>query len=199
MSQPFEKPRFEIGAMLSSAWGLFTENVGILIGATALVWAIIAVAGGFTWGLAHVVLTGPMLLGYAALILGVARGQHPDFNVLFSGFQRFLPALIANLLISVFCAIGTTLCIIPGIFVMMVYKLTYFYMHDKALDFWPAMEASRKTIMKDFGAWLIVLLVVMGINAAGAMVCGVGLLVTFPVTSLMLALAYEQVKDRPLA
>ena len=197
MSNPTSQPQFAIGAMLGQAWNMFTKNVGVLLGAYVLVAVILVVGNLITFYLASIVLTGPFMLGLTSLGLKIVRGQPGDFNEVFSGFKRFLPAFMANLLIAIFSAIGGILCVIPGLFVVMVYTLTYYFMADKNLDFWPAMEASRKVVMAALGPWILLFLTLLGINFLGAILCGLGTLVTVPLSILVLAQAYEQVKDSP--
>lgn len=183
---------FAIGDLFSKAWGLFTQNVGLLLGAVVLT-SIIGIVGSlFTYGLAGLVLTGPLVYGLSAISLNLVRGKSAEFNLLFSGFQRFLPSFMAFLLISLFVTIGTMLCVLPGLFVGIIYMLTFFYMVDQQLDFWPAMEASRKTVMANFSKWFILGLVLVALNFAGVLICGIGQLVTAPLSLLMVAAAYDQ-------
>jgi len=128
MSQASQNVDLQVGELFNQAWRLFTENVGLLIGAALLFGVILFVGNSFTYGLLGIVVTGPLALGFAAIAMAIVRGGKPEFGVLFSGFQRFLPAFLANLLVTIFTAIGICLCIIPGLFVAMIYMLTYFYM-----------------------------------------------------------------------
>lgn len=192
------QPQWELGDLFNAGWDLFKKNVGLLIGATLLFWLVMAGANMFTWGLAGLVVGGPLTLGLFALILKIVRGEQAEIGVMFSGFQRFLPALLANLLISVFVGIGIVLCVIPGLIVMALYMLTFLYMYDKGMDFWPAMEASRQQVMANFGKWLVLGIVIVALNLVGSIPCGLGLLVTSPLSMLMIALAYERT-EHPVA
>ncbi len=194
MSETTTQPQFQIGEVLGSAWDVLKNNVGVLVGATALIGLINIVGNWFTVGLASIVIGGPLWLGFVALGMGLLRRQPTDFAVLFSGFSRFLPAFMANLLITIFAVVGGIFCVIPGIFVTIVYMLTFYYMFDKGLDFWPAMEASRKTVMGNFGPWFLLWLVILGINLVGLIPCGLGLLLTGPLSILMLGVAYDKVE-----
>jgi uncharacterized membrane protein len=191
--------QFDIGALVRRAWDLFTVNAGILLGATVVYILIMIVPNLLTRGLSNFVLYGPMTLGFLTLILRIARGQAVDFGVLFSGFQRFLPSFVAGLLVMVFTVIGIVLCILPGIVVGFMYMLTWFYMADKNLDFWPAMETSRKAFFANVWPWVLVALVAAGINLVGLLLCGVGSLVSCPISLVLLALAYDQLEGAPVA
>lgn len=65
--------------------------------------------------------------------------------------------------------------------------------YDKRLDFWPAMETSRKLITKQwFGFFGLILLVAL-LNVAGALALGIGLFVTAPWSTCTIAAAYEDI------
>jgi len=186
---------FAIGELFSEAWALFQANLGILVGGQIILGLILFGANYLTCGLAGIALQGPLFLGYCAVILLIIRRQPVEFGNLFDGFQHFLPAFLANLVITIFTVIGTFLCILPGIIVAIIYSLSYFFLYDQKIDFWPAMEASRLKVMGNFGQWLLLFLVFMGINIGGALICFVGLLVSMPMTYLMLGLAYEKTRS----
>jgi len=190
-------PSLAVGELLSEAWAVFKANAGLLVGAFAIFIVISAGANGLTYkigGIGGIILNGPMMLGYIALVMGLLKKQPVEIGTLFSGFQRFLPAFLANLLMSIFTGIGLILCVIPGLFVSMIYLLTYFYMLEKNLDFWPSMEASRTKIMGNLGSWIVLWLVLIAINIVGLIPCGLGLLVTGPLSLLTLGLAYQRVE-----
>jgi uncharacterized membrane protein len=199
MSAAASPVTFDIGDLLSRAWKALMANAVVLILGMIvivivqfLVQFVAAIVLGRAAAMAQLVLNGPFMLGYCTVVLCAARNQPTDFGQLFSGFQRFLPAFLANLVISIFAGIGMVLCILPGLFVGIIYSLTYFVLHDRDVDFWPAMEESRKTVMASLGSWLLLFLVVIALNLAGAIPCGLGLLITGPLTAVMLAMAYDQ-------
>ena len=62
---------------------------------------------------------------------------------------------------------------------------------DKNIEFWPAMEASRKVT---FRVWIkvFVLVLLMGIiNLVGAIPCGLGLFFTIPLCYSAMMYGYE--------
>ncbi len=184
--------RWDIGQLLSESWSRFTGNAGLLIGASVLAMVVLVFASMFTWGILSYVIYGPLMYGLSLLSLKIARNRPADFNDLFAGFQHFVPAFLAGLLITIGTTIGFFLCLLPGVFLTIVWMLTFFYMADRNLDFWPAMEASRLKIMANFGQWFILWLVILVINILGSIPCGLGLLITAPISLLLLALAYDR-------
>lgn len=64
---------------------------------------------------------------------------------------------------------------------------------DKGLNFWPALELSRKVVMKHFW-WTLLLMIAVGlVSMAGALACLVGMLVTAPWAFGALAQHYNRV------
>lgn len=184
---------FDIGSMLGESWNVFKNNVGPLLGGMVLMMVIIA-AGNLIPIVGLVIpmlLGGPLVLGYYKMVRSAIAKQPVEFGDLFSGFQKFLPAFLAYLIIAIFTGIGTLLCIIPGIIVSILYAPTWLFLLNDNLDFWPAMEASRKMVSANFVQWLLLFLVMMGINIAGGLACCVGVLVTFPMTFVLITLAFD--------
>lgn len=187
------RANFEIGRLFNDAWNSVSANAGVLIGGCALIVVVQSALNSFTWGIVYLAIAGPLHLGYCDVILRILRGRRVEFVDLFSGFQRFVPAFMANLLITLFAAIaGILTCGLGSLVVLWLYMLVWFFMADRGEDFWPAMESSRKTVMADLGPWLVLGLAIVGINIVGALACGVGLILSIPLTLVMLGLAYEQ-------
>lgn len=69
----------------------------------------------------------------------------------------------------------------------------------RKMEFWPAMETSRKLIGQQWFSIFAFLFVLGLINLAGALVCFVGLLITVPFTSCAIAAAYERIVGLPNA
>jgi len=175
--------------MISASWDVFKNNAGILLGATVVVYALMA-AGSIVY-IGGIILAGPLMVGLYKIALEGARGEAMDFSDVFSGFKKFLPSFLAYLLITVFSGIGMIFCIIPGILISIMYMPTFLFIVDQNLDFWDAMEASRKMVMNNFGAWILLMVVVCLMNIVGMLVCCVGMLVTAPMSMVMICMAYD--------
>ena len=85
------------------------------------------------------------------------------------------------------------LVMIPVIYLGIAWSWAYYFVAFKGLEFWPAMEASRKVITKQwfsfFGFGFV-----LGLIAIAGMLCfGVGLFVAIPVISIASFIAFEQI------
>lgn len=87
--------------------------------------------------------------------------------------------------------------LVPLIYISVVYSFAIPLIIGKKLEFWPAMELSRKLISKHWLGFLGFYLVLGLINIGGAMLCGLGLLITAPLTFCAVTAAYEAVVGLP--
>jgi uncharacterized membrane protein len=120
-------------------------------------------------------------------------GRRAEFSDLFKGFDYFVPALVASLIIAVFVLCGTILCIIPGLVVAAMYKFTYLFIVDKRMDFWPAMQASHEIVKRDYVGFTLFLILMALVNLLGVLCCIVGIFVTIPVTFAAITIAYKEI------
>jgi len=102
-----------------------------------------------------------------------------------------VPALLAMVVISVFTFLGSLFCIIPGLVLAAMYQFTYLFIFDKKLEFWPAMQASHELVKKDYFGFTLFIIVLALLVFAGALLCLVGILITFPLYFAAVTAAYK--------
>jgi hypothetical protein len=188
--------KVEIGNCLNRGWGLVKTNFGLLVGASFLLF-LISLGLGFIpilGAIANLVIYGPLLGGLYFLYLKRIRGRDASVGDLFAGFSMaFLPLMLAYIVMTVLTGIGILLCLIPGIYLIVAWLFTLPLIIDRRIDFWPAMELSRKVVTKNwwniFGLGIVLFLVAV----AGVLACGIGLLVTIPIATAALMYAYEDI------
>jgi uncharacterized membrane protein len=144
--------------------------------------------------LLSLILAGPMMGGLYALYLKKIRGQPAQFGDVFIGFSMaFVPLMLAHVVSGLLTVVGTLLCLLPGIYLGVSWIFTLPLVIDKKMDFWPAMELSRKVVGKHwwgiFGFLLLSFLVVL----LGVIACCVGVIVTAAVAEAALMYAYEDI------
>jgi uncharacterized membrane protein len=88
-------------------------------------------------------------------------------------------------------ALGFLICLIPAVYLSVSWIFALPLIVDKRMNFWAAMEASRKRVGKHW--WLVFgFLIVCGlIKVAGILACGIGVLFALPITIAALMYAYE--------
>ena len=138
------------------------------------------------------ILQGPLIAGFHIYCIKRLLGRPTDFGDLFKGFNFFVPALVASLVIGLFSGVAMLFCIIPGLVVAAMYKFTYLFIVDKRMDFWPAMQASHNVVRNDYFGFTMFLILLALVNVLGALCCIVGLLVSIPVTFAAITVAYQE-------
>ncbi len=181
------------GAFLRRGWELFRENPGGYAGFTALAALLQAALSQVpVVGWAVSLAAGPLWAGlFVVACLGIRR-RRTSFGDFFRGFRYFLPLLLASLLTTIFVAAGLLLLLVPGIYLAVSYVFVMPLIVDRRMDFWQALEASRKVATKRWFRLFGFLLLVLLVNLAGALAALVGLLVSVPVSFGAVAALYDE-------
>jgi uncharacterized membrane protein len=175
----------QTGRWIGEGWSMVKADIGIYI-ALAVVTVVLNSIVPF-------LIQGPLTAGFFIVCMKKTLNRHAEFPDLFTGFNYFIPTLVASLVIGLFILAGTCLCVIPGLVVAAMYKFTYLFIVDKRMDFWPAMEASRAVVKNDYFGFTMFLLALILVNVVGLLCCVVGLLVSIPVTLAAITVAYREV------
>jgi uncharacterized membrane protein len=184
-----------LGDYFKTGWGLFKLYPGGFVG-FFLLYVVIQLALNkisYLGLLASAAVSTPLLMGNFIVSAKLLQGQTPEFRNFFDGFQHFVPLLLLTLVTSLFISIGTALLIIPGVYLAVAYLFASNLVVDRRLDFWPAMELSRRTVTPQWFSYFAFVLLLVLLNLAGAVALGVGLLVTVPLSFCTVATVYADV------
>ena len=211
----------DLGECITRAWALVRNNFWPVVGVSALVlFAIVGINqlfGLITNPIVNQMVTDQKVNAREILIvLGVTiisapvstifmaglfkyylkfiRGDMPTVSDAFSGFgPRTGQLILLSLVQMTLVVVGYMFCIIPGIYLTVAWYFAIPLVIDRNLDFWPAMQLSRRLVSKH---WFIVFaaMLVFGLVAMiGIIACGIGILVTMPVGTIALMYAYETI------
>lgn len=151
-------------------------NMGMLIVCMLIVTAITFVCGIIPY-LGTILLwcvSGSLGLGMAYIYLNLVKGQEPDVNILFSGFQRFVDALVLTLLIGIFTFLWSLLLIVPGIIKAISYSQAYYILAehpemtgkealDASVDMMDGHKMDYFVLCLSFIPWLLLVSVTCGL------------------------------------
>ena len=202
---------FRISDYVSEGIDIFKKHAGSFIGYTLLLLVIQGVVTSIPriGNFGSMLISPALNVGIYLFAHRVANGENPDFNTFFRGFDHFVQLLLASIVTGIITVIAalplvggaiyamlsifegggslgsfpmwTIVFVIPLIYLAVCYMWTSMFIVFHHMEFWPAMEASRKIIAKNwFQVFLLALLIFFFGQILGALALIVGLLVTIP-------------------
>lgn len=214
--------KVDIGDALNYGWQKFQENLGpILIGLiglfvvtaiAGLMWQLIVNAifsvdsgtgffvglvasaiGGFVFGIGTYVIQAVMVRAGFDLVDGHGLETSRLFDT-----TKLGPILITGVLVSIGATIGYILCILPGIIFAVVAGFAIHFVVDQDKEPTDAIRSSIQLFRDNPGQALLLVIVTGIVSGAGALLCGVGLLVTVPVALIAQAYGFRQLNGQPV-
>jgi hypothetical protein len=183
----------EIGRCIGRGWDMVTKRFWLTVGAAFIIALINGAVGGIP--VIGQALTFVFIGGLQYMFLKLHRGQNAELGDCFSGFSlAFVPLMLFSLVGTILVALATVLCVLPGVYLAVAwFPFTALLIIDKKLDFWEAMEVSRKVVTRHW--WLIfgLLLVCALVHLLGVIACCVGAFVAEAVTTGAVVCAYEDI------
>lgn len=203
--------RIDIGRYLNEAWQLFLENPALLVGGFAIVFLILLLSAITVVG--PLILVGPLMVGYYAIIHKLRNGQDAEFGELFAGFSDFSRTCIAGLLVVLVFIVGAAIELIAGMILnglpcigqilslilsvgvsLVVAALTMFVLPRVTVSSAAPVDALSENISfaQRFMTPAVLLAAVhIGLSLLGSALCIVGLLITMPIASAFVMAAYD--------
>ena len=211
----------DIGGCIGRGWELVKNNFWPVVGVNALVMLITVVinqiiglftrpvinamvvqhqfsARGIFIVLMVTIISAPIyaifMAGLFKYFLKMIREENAQIGDAFSGFgpsigQLILLGLVMNSLVM----IGCVLCLIPGVYLSVAWYFAIPLVIDRRMNFWEAMESSRKLVTKHWFLVFAFLLVIGLLAAAGVIACCIGIFVTMPIFFASIMYAYETI------
>ena len=158
----------------------------------SIIYVILIIVAASTLLLKFIV-AGPLTVGLFYIIFNKMRGGSIHVGDLSKGFNFFIAAVLADILISVFVAVGFIFLIIPGIVISALYMFAFPLILEKELDFWEAMETSRKVVSKHIFELSVFMFLLYVFCLIGLMLLLVGFLVALPIFFVAVAMAYRDI------
>ncbi|RRQ28849.1 hypothetical protein DK926_06040 [Rhodococcus sp. Eu-32] len=202
-----------VGDAVSFGWNRFKDNAGVWIG-IAVIAAVIQIvinlifggtdtSGDLSAGFGALAIIGTVIstvVGYliqASLIRGALHevdGNKPAIGSFFQ-FGNVAAIILASFLVGILVLVGFVLLIIPGIILTFLTWWTLQFVIDRNQDAITAIKSSVKAISSNAGQLILLALALVGINILGVIPCGLGLLVTIPITMIASTYAYRVVSQ----
>lgn len=135
--------------------------------------------------------TTALMTGMSLAAIEEADSGSTRFETLFSGFKNFGNLIVGSILYTIAIYIGMIFCIVPGLYLSGALSLTLLIIIKEGLNGVDGLKASMER-MKPYAFSMFGLILVSAIcSALGAIACGIGLIVTWPIYSIVIGLTYR--------
>lgn len=85
----------DASSCIGDAWELVKQRLGLYVGSSLLMFVILIVVGVIPF--AEFLVSGPLMGGFAYLVLRDLRGEPVEFSMLFHGFNKYLKLVLIGL------------------------------------------------------------------------------------------------------
>ena len=167
--------------------GIHGENAPMVLAMRFLTEPICGVANLFLW------------LGLIRINLDVARGLKPKFNQLFSGGGHLVSAVLASIVFTVVTMMGVVFLIIPGVFMALSLWTFLFFIVDRNVGFFEAIELAWQHASGNRLVSLLLFILNVGIMFCGFLALGFGIFVAGPFLGVVNAVAYLMITRQPIS
>jgi hypothetical protein len=152
--------QLRLGECLRSGVSFLKANAAFVVLAVSITWvlkltAFIPIIGGIL----HLLLGGVIMGGLYLACLRRLRGERVSVGAVFDGFRLcFVQLMLAGAISSLLTQLGLICCLLPGLFLLVAWVFVPVLVADKGLEFWSAMELSRKIVTR---VWFQVFLLIV--------------------------------------
>ncbi len=203
--------RLSVGEAIGYGWRGFTANLGPVL-LIVIVLLAVSVAFGLLGALlddefailllnlANIVVSLVIAVGLIRAALAVTDGRRPDLGQVF-GTRGLAPYVIASITLSigyvVLNLLGVLTLILLPITLLLTLALSFFVQFfgyailDEGVGAFDGITRSMTVVRANIGPTILLWLAAIGINIVGALLCGLGLLVSLPVTAIAWAYAWR--------
>lgn len=177
----------DIGKCVSGSWSATVKYpIPLILG-----WIGAAILGGVSLG----ILAAPTMTGVMMMYVRARQGEKPEFNDVFRYLNKTIPLLIATIVLVVLIGIGFVCLVVPGLVFMAWWMHVLLLMADGGLGLGAAMRESRRSVSAGgVGVHILLFAILCVLMAAGSALAGIGVLLTGPLTTGALAMAYADRK-----
>lgn len=207
--------QFDVGQVFKISFELWKQNLGILIGMTAVYFGI-SIGHSIVNNVLNAVMMNTndqttklvilaitivltfiiwavniwITIGQIRISLNLLRGLPANFGQLFSGADVFLPVFGVSLLFGLGLTLGLLFLIIPGIIFALFYWPVYYFVLDKKLRVFESFNDSPQYTKINIANSFIIFLMGAGINLLGVLACCIGVIASMPLVIMLTSASY---------
>ena len=139
-----------------------------------------------------IVLSSVVTLGFIKIILNSVDKKKLQYSELFKNYRFILKYWLAEIIGGLITVAGFFLFIIPGIILAIKFQFIDYFIIDKGQGPIEAIKSSWEITRGIKWELFVFGLLIIGINLLGLLALGVGIIITYPVTTLAQAYVYRK-------
>jgi hypothetical protein len=183
-------PDIDMIECIKEAWEMSKDKLLLLLGGMVVLGLVSMAAGMIPF--ASFFVSVPIVAGLTMVNLRIVNGAPFEFSNFFDGFKRFVPLMIVGLIVSLGIILGMVLLILPGIYFAIATTFAVTLVIDRGEEPMAAIKGSMKVVNANFLKVLLFMLVIGVFNFIGLLACGVGMLITAPVSGVATIIFYNK-------
>lgn len=134
-------------------------------------------------------------LGFIKIMLLLVQDEYVTAADLFNNFNFFLSYFVASFLYGIAITLGLFLLVIPGIFIAIRFQFYPYFIIEENISSFEALQKSYY-LTENLTLELFLLgVVVIALNILGILLFGVGILFTYPLTTMATAVVYKSLVE----
>ena len=143
---------------------------------------------------------GQSILNYFIIraTLSIVKGEKLDAAHVMN-FDKFGPYIVTALLAGLLTFLGIFACFVGALVVAFFVMFWGYFVIDKDMAPFEAIKASFNLVKDNIGVVLVFWLLTIVVTIAGAIACGVGLIVAIPVVTIATGYMYKRLQGEPVA
>lgn len=141
----------------------------------------------------NIIITGPFVAGFLFAARQIDLGQQISLKDYFKGFYQPLDIISAYIFQALIIFVGIVLLVIPAIYFAVALSFVIPFVIFRNFRPLEAIETSRQLITKQWFDVFIFVLILGALNVVGALLFGVGFIITLPFTYVAIYFAYKDI------
>lgn len=130
-------------------------------------------------------------LGFIKIMLLLVQDKYVEVADMFNNFRPFLSYFVASFLYGIATLLGILLLVLPGIFVAIRFQFYPYFILEENISSFEALQKSYYLSQNLTLELFLLGVVVVTLNVVGILLFGLGIILTYPLTTMATAVVYK--------
>jgi uncharacterized membrane protein len=134
-------------------------------------------------------------LGFTKIMFLLIQDKHVEVADMFNNFGTFLSYFVATFLYGIGVTIGLFLLVAPGLFIAIRFQFYPYFILEENVNSFTALKKSYYLSQNLTIELFLLGIIMIALNVAGALTFGIGIIFTYPLTTMATALVYKSLTE----